>query len=455
MSTNVLVVDSDTGMLALVKRGLSQRGYSVTTETTTPEALRLALEGDFDLVVVNIQMPQMSGIDFCEQLRSSRVDIPVVVVTAQGSLESAVAAIRAGAYDYITTPLDLTALNLVIERAMMLRSLKDEVKRLRKVVPEQTDERILGKSRAIREVLELVNRVAQTNATVLVTGPSGTGKELVAETIHRRSSRSGGRFVAVNCAALPENLLESELFGHARGAFTDAKSDRTGLFLKASGGTLFLDEIGELPLGLQPKLLRALQERTVRPVGKDREVPFDTRIVVATNKDLEAAVDAGAFREDLYYRVNVIQIDLPPLRLRANDVLLLAQHFIEGFSQRYEKSVAGLSAGAADKLLAYDWPGNIRELQNAIERAVALAHFEEITVDDLPQKIRRYRGWSATEELASGELLPMAEVERRHIQRVLSSVAGNKRQAARILGLDRRTLYRKLERYGLITIVEE
>ena len=446
---NILVVDNDAGIHSLLKRELTKRGYAVTIAESTAEALQAALGGDFDLVLVNVRMADISGIELCERLRLSRPDIPVIVMTAQSSLESAIAAIRVGAYDYVGKPLDLTALALTVERAFKLRALKVEVKRLRKVIASQTDERILGKSRVIREVLELVGRVAQTDATVLVTGPSGTGKELVAEAIHRRSARSGGPFVAVNCAALPENLLESELFGHARGAFTDAKSDRTGLFLRAGGGTLFLDEIGELPLRLQPKLLRALQERTVRPVGKDREVPFDTRLVVATNKDLEVAVESGAFREDLYYRVNVVQIDVPPLRIRGNDVLYLAQHFVEGFSKRYDKEINGLTPAVADRLLAYDWPGNIRELQNAIERAVALTHFEEITVDDLPEKIRRYLDWSEGNEIRSGELLPMAEVERRHIQCVLASVAGNKRQAARILGLDRRTLYRKLERFGI------
>lgn len=450
MTQSILVVDNDPSVRSLLETELSKRGCPVTSRDSTPEGLRLALEGDFDLVLTQIDMPEMSGIDLCERLQSSRPDIPVVVVTAGGSMESAVAAIRAGAYDYVTTPFDLTALRLVIERAMMLRSLMTEVKRLRRSVSAQpSDERILGRSPAIREVLDLVDRVAQTNATVLITGASGTGKELVAERIHRRSSRSGGRFVAVNCAALPENLLESELFGHARGAFTDAKSDRSGLFLKANGGTLLLDEISELPLTLQPKLLRALQERTIRPVGKDREVPFDARIVVATNRDLEAAVTSGNFREDLYYRVNVVQVDLPPLRVRGNDVLILAQSFVADFAQRYGKDVAGLSANAADKLLAYDWPGNIRELQNAIERAVALTQFEDITVDDLPLKIRRYSVWSDVDAVTFGELIPMEELERRYIQRVLSSVGANKRQAARILGFDRRTLYRKLERYQL------
>jgi two-component system response regulator HydG len=301
----------------------------------------------------------------------------------------------------------------------------------------------------MRRVFDLVTRVADSDASVLIMGESGTGKELIARAVHAQSSRRDGPFLAVNCAAMPGALLESELFGHTRGAFTDAKAARTGLFEQASGGTLFLDEIGELPIEMQPKLLRALQERMVRPIGGNVEVPFDARIVTATNRDLEAEVDEKRFREDLYYRINVVRVDAPALRERGGDVLLLAQHFVERFAARSNKAVRGIHAAAAEKLVNYDWPGNVRELENCIERAVALLRFDEVTVDDLPEKIRQYRADRlvfATDDLT--EVLTIDELERRYIQRVLTLVGGNKSRAADLLGLDRRTLYRRLDRYG-------
>jgi two-component system response regulator HydG len=285
---------------------------------------------------------------------------------------------------------------------------------------------------------------------VLITGESGTGKELVAQALHSRSARANGAFVAINCAAMPDALLESELFGHVKGAFTDARSARAGLFVQASGGTLLLDEVGELSLGLQPKLLRALQERKVRPVGGDTEVPFDARIVAASNRDLETAALEHRFREDLYYRINVIHIDVPPLRARGPDVLLLAQHFVLQFASTFGKQVKGLSKPAAEKLSAYAWPGNVRELQNCIERAVALTRFEEILLEDLPEKVQSYKRSQVV--LDSGdpsELVSLDELERRYILRVLEALNGNKTLAAQTLGLDRKTLYRKLQQYGV------
>jgi two-component system response regulator HydG len=301
----------------------------------------------------------------------------------------------------------------------------------------------------MKEIYDLLDRLVDSDAAVLITGESGTGKEVVARALHHRGRRSAGPFMAINCAAMPEQLLESELFGHTRGAFTDARAARTGLFLEANGGTLFLDEIGDLPLALQPKLLRALQERVVRPVGATEEVPFDVRLVASTNRDLETAVEEGRFREDLYFRINVIQVALPPLRARGGDVLLLAQHFLEQHAARAEKRVTGLSPAAAERLVSYAWPGNVRELQNCIERAVALARYEQILVDDLPERIRAYRGSYVV--LAAddpSELVPLEQVERRYILRVMEAVGGNKTVAAKVLGLDRATLYRKLERYG-------
>jgi two-component system response regulator HydG len=299
----------------------------------------------------------------------------------------------------------------------------------------------------MRRVSDLIQRVAGTDASVLIQGETGTGKELIARAIHESGPRATGPVVAINCAAVPANLLESELFGHAKGAFTDAKQQRAGLFLEASGGTLFLDEIGEMPLEMQAKLLRALQERKVRPLGSNQEVPFNARIITATNRDLEREVNEKRFREDLFYRINVVRIDVPSLRSRGNDVLLLAQSFLERAAARSGKSVNRLGRLVADKLVNYDWPGNVRELENCMERAIALASFDEVTLDDLPSKIREYR---PTEVYVTSDdpkdLPPMHIVEQRYIRKVLAAVGGNKTLAAKVLGFDRRTLYRKLER---------
>jgi DNA-binding NtrC family response regulator len=374
----------------------------------------------------------------------------VIVVTAFGSLDTAVAAIRAGAYDFVTKPFEIEQIAMALDRAAQHRALREEVKRLRNVLAEaRRFDDIVGESPAIRRVCQMVDNVAGSDATVLITGESGTGKELIAHALHHRGPRSGGPFVAVNCAAMTDTLLESELFGHVRGAFTDAKEARAGLLVKAKGGTIFLDEIGEMPKGMQAKLLRALETRLVRPVGSDVEVPIETRIVAATNRDLETEVEEGRFREDLYFRVNVIRIEVPPLRARGNDVLLLAQHFLESAATRSGKAVVGFSAHAAERLMAYPWPGNVRELHNAVEHAVALTPYDRIVPEDLPQRIREYR---QSQFVIPGEnpaeLLPMHEVERQYILKVLEAVGGNKTLAARVLGFDRRTMYRKLDRYG-------
>ncbi|HSO40972.1 MAG TPA: sigma-54 dependent transcriptional regulator, partial [Labilithrix sp.] len=406
---------------------------------------------DFDVVLTDLSMPEMSGLDLCERVLGTRPNMPVVVITGQGSLETAIGAIRVGAYDFITKPVDPKLLFLSVSRAIQHRQLQDEVKRLREAVGDgsEGDGQIVGQSGAMRRVYELIGRVGESDASVLINGETGTGKELIARSIHMRSRRKDGPFVAINCAAVPHSLIESELFGHARGAFTDAKVDRKGLFVQASGGTLFLDEIGELPIDMQPKLLRALQERKVRPVGANAEIPFDARIVAATNRNLEDEVYEKRFREDLYYRINVVKIDVPPLRERGGDVLHLAHFFLKQFAQRNEKAALELSATAAEKLMAYNWPGNVRELENCMEHAVALSRFEQITVEDLPEKIRAYRAERFVVAANDPtEIVTMDELERRYILRVLSLVGGNKSRAAQVLGFDRRTLYRKLDRYG-------
>jgi two-component system response regulator HydG len=451
MSTRILLVDDDATLADTLAIGLRRRGIEVAARTSAAEAMQ-ALEGeDFDVVITDLNMRGMGGIELCEHVIANRPDVPVVVLTAFGNLEAAISAIRVGAYDFINKPVEVDVLALVGERAATHRRLREEVKRLRAEAGRAPRfDALVGRSPAMQAVYDLIDRVADSDATVLLSGESGTGKEVVARAIHTHGRRRAGPFVAINCAAMPESLLESELFGHAKGAFTDAKTAEPGLFSRASHGTIFLDEIGDMPLGLQPKLLRVLQERTVRPVGGREEIPIDVRVVAASNRDLESAIEEGRFREDLYYRVNVVHIALPPLRTRASDVLLLAQHFLVHFSARAGKQVTGITSPAAEKLVAYAWPGNVRELQNCVERAVALTRFEQIVVDDLPEKIRDYR---RSHVLVAGddpsELVPLEQVERRYIARVMEAVGGNKTAASRILGIDRKRLYRMLERLDL------
>jgi two-component system, NtrC family, response regulator AtoC len=451
VSHSVLLVDDDAPLCETLELGLTKRGFRMATCLSAGDALARLSSEDFDVVVTDLNMRGTGGIELCERIVANRPDIPVIVLTAFGSLDTAVSAIRAGAYDFISKPVELDVLAIAINRAAKHRELREEVRRLRlEVVRSEPPGEFVGKSSAMRSVYDLIERVADSETTVFVTGESGTGKELVAKALHSVSRRREHPFVAINCAAMPEGVLESELFGHTKGAFTDAKNDRPGLFLQAEGGTLFLDEIGDLPLTLQPKLLRVLQERTVRPVGGRSWLPINVRLIAATNRDLESAIEDGRFREDLYYRVNVVHIDLPPLRSRAGDVLPLAQHFLRLFAARAEKNILGISAVAAEKLVAYTWPGNVRELQNCIERSVALARYDQIGLDDLPEKVRSYQ---SSHVLVAGddpsELVRMEELERRYIVRVMEAVSGNKTAAARILGLDRKRLYRMLDRLGI------
>jgi two-component system response regulator HydG len=447
--TRVLFVDDEQPMCESVAAGLAPRGYAVEWRTSAIEALEAMTLMDFDVVVTDLNMREVTGLDLCLRVVANRPDIPVIVITAFGTLETAVATIRAGAFDFVMKPFDLDELAVRIDRAAQHRALRDEVRRLQQLVATRKDSTFVGTSEAMRRVLDMIARLGSSESTVLITGESGTGKELVAAALHRQSTRSSGPFIAINCAAMPESLLESELFGHVRGAFTDARTARKGLFVEATGGTLFLDEIGEMPTAIQPKLLRALQDRKVRPIGGNTEVPFDVRILTATNVDLETAVAERRFREDLFYRVNVVQIELPPLRARGNDVLLLAQHFLTDFAQKAGKAIQGFSGAVAERLLAYAWPGNVRELQNCIERAVAVAQFNQLTVEDLPDRIRSYRAADLLIAADAPDELPtLAEVERRYVLWVMQTVGGSKTNAARVLGLDRTTLWRKLERYG-------
>ena len=451
MRGKILIVDDDQMMCEMLEDDLKRHGFHPTSYLSAEKALDALKTESFDVLLTDMNLPDMNGIELCERVATNRPDIPVIVITAFGSMETAIAAIRAGAYDFVTKPIDTEFLVLVLDRAVNHHGLQEKVKILDEALKksQQFDE-LIGQSPPMRKLIDRLQRVADTETSILITGETGTGKELVAQALHRRSRRHKGPFVAVNCAALPDALLESELFGHKSGAFTDARTERKGLFFQANGGTLFFDEIGDFPLALQPKLLRSLEERRVRPIGGTSEIAFDARIIAATNRDIETAVEENRFREDLYYRINVIQIDLPPLRERATDILLLAHHFVEQFAIRSDKQVAGISNSASEKLLNYTWPGNIRELRNIIERAVVLTRYEKISVDDLPEKIRNYK----TSQFLVGsdnpsELVPIQEVEHRYILHVLKTVGGNKTLAARVLGLDRKTLYRKLQHYKI------
>lgn len=436
-------------MCDFLRDDLALRGFAVETFTSAHAALQEIPSSDASVVLTDLNMPNIDGLQLCERVVANRPDIPVVVMTAFGSLESAIEAIRVGAWDFVTKPVESDLLEIVLKRAIRHHDVQDELRRLGSQPDEQSQfEEMLGASTQMQKVFQQIRQVAPTQASVLITGESGTGKELAARAIHKRSAFRDGPFVAINCAALPENLLESELFGHAKGAFTDAREARLGLFQQADGGTLFLDEIGDFPLSLQAKLLRAMEQRTVRPVGGNQEAPFEARILTATNRDLERAVEEGRYREDFYYRINVIQLELPPLRARGSDVLLISRHLVKHFARQSDKQVKGITEAAAERLLSYDWPGNVRELRNVIERAVALTQTEKLIVDDLPESVRNYRQSRMTiDSLNPEELQPLEAVERRYIRHVLKSVNDNRTEAARILGIDRKTLYRRLKEY--------
>ena len=446
MTGRVVIVDDERAMGELLETDLRLRGYEPVAFTSAAAAIAFLKVETADVVLTDVRMPGTGGLELCAQLAQLDPHLPVIVMTAFGSMESAIAAIRSGAYDFLTKPIESDLLVAALDRAIRHRQLQNTVRRLSETVDHSRHfGEILGNSPAMQAIYAQLAQLAETDTSVLLTGQSGTGKELIARSIHRRSRRAAAPLVAVNCAALPDALLESELFGHTKGAFTDARGERKGLFVEADGGTLFLDEIGELPLAMQVKLLRVLEQRSVRPVGGDREIPIDVRLISATNRDLETAVEEHSFREDLYYRINVIQIELPPLRLRGSDILLIAQHFVELFAQRMQKRVVGLDSSAAERLLNYAWPGNVRELRNVIERAVALTRSENVMLVDLPVKIQNFQGGQT---LLAGddptELVPLEEVEKRYIQHVLKATDGNQTQAARILGVDRKTLHRKL-----------
>lgn len=441
-AAEILVVDDEPEMANLVADIAKSRGHRATSAFDPLEAMRLVEDGRFDLVVTDVRMPNIDGIELVDRIARFDPGIAVIAITAFGSIDTAIRAIRAGAFDYLPKPFTPDEMALRIENALNRRALSLEVDRLRAAVPNGSGPYgMVGKSRALADVASLVARVADTPTTVLVTGPSGSGKELVARALHQASSRCTRPFVAINCAAIPENLLEAELFGVRKGAFTDARADRDGVFTQADGGTLFLDEIGELALPLQAKLLRVLQDGEVRALGDVTTSHVEVRVVAATNRDLRAAVEERSFREDLFYRLAVIEIGIPALRSRSDDIVPLAEHFLRRAADRMKKPMVGFSGAAMKRILAYGWPGNVRELENAVERAVALCETDTIGVADLPEST----GVSSRPELletAAERGMTIAELDRAYAQVVLNRVGGSKQRAATLLGIDRRTLQR-------------
>jgi DNA-binding NtrC family response regulator len=444
----ILLVDDDKSLLRVTEKQLTDAGYSVSPVESAEAALKEFGDGTFDLVVTDVQMPGMDGLALLAELKRRDPAVAVVVVTAFGTVERAVEAMRTGAADFLEKPFKRQALLLAVEKGLRFRSLLTENVRLQMELMDRFSfDEIVGGSASMREVFATLGRVAKSPVSVLIRGESGTGKELIARAVHYRGPRAKKPFVAVNCAAIPETLIESDLFGHARGAFTGAVSDRTGRFKEADGGTLFLDEIGELRPEVQAKLLRVLQDGEVRPLGGTESFSVDVRLVTATNRDLEVAMDEGIFRKDLFYRVAVVVIDLPPLRERADDIPLLARHFL------VKKGAADLRMedGFLDGLRAADWPGNVRELENVIDRALVLRRNEDRLVsEDLPPGTAKLRNSEVPFDIEiPDEGLSLAAVERHLIEKALDKTGGNQSRAARLLGITRQTLLYRLEKHGL------
>jgi two-component system, NtrC family, response regulator HydG len=443
----ILVVDDEPAARSGLERILAGEGYLVESASNGGEAIECAKREAFDAVITDLRMPGMSGIALIGELRELHPHLPVVVATAFGDVQSAVEAMRAGADDYVTKPVDLDTLSLILKRVIERRELEVENGRLRQQLREREGgglEGLVGGSPAMHALYKTIRQVAPSRATVLVSGESGTGKGEVARALHALSARAKGPFVTLQCAALAESLLESELFGHERGSFTGADRRRVGRFEQATGGTLFLDEVGEIPMGIQVKLLRVLQERTFERVGGNEQVKVDVRVVAATNRDLAADVRAGRFREDLYYRLSVVHLDVPPLRLRGTDVLVLAEHFLRRFGAENHRVIKGFSEAAKRKLQAHRWSGNVRELENTIERAVVLAESDVLDAGMLPLDEGAAAGSSLRIPGAS-----MAEIERHAILSTLEAVGGSTAKAAEVLGISVRTIQYRLHDYGM------
>ena len=448
---SILVVDDDVGVRESFEAVLA-KDYDLSFATQGVEALRILSTKDVNLVLLDVRMPGMDGIEVLRRIKEANEHTDVIVVTAVKSLKTAVEAIKLGAFDYITKPFDIHEILALIKRVVEKQELVKEVLYLRdEVARDHRFENLVGRNARMQEIYALITRIADNNATVLLNGESGTGKEVLARAIHQQSNRNHRPFVAVNCAAIPSELLESELFGHEKGAFTGAIATKVGKFELANGGTLFLDEVGSMRFDLQAKILRALQEREIERVGGTRIIKIDVRVLAATNRDLKKAVEEGTFREDLYYRLNVVPITLPPLRQRRDDVPLLVEHFIAKYNREFNRRVKGFSAGATAALYQYEWPGNVRELENVIERAVALAQSEIISLRELPLDIF-ILGRDIIEDIQKvglGLREARNQFERHYILTILEKVYWNQTEAARILGLHRNTLLWKLQRLNI------
>jgi two-component system response regulator AtoC len=448
----VLVVDDEENIRLVLRTLLKKNDYQVEAAESAEMALEQLERFDPDFVLADVRMSGMTGIELCTELKARSSLATVILMSAYGSVDLAIEAMKAGAYDYISKPFKQDEVLLALTKAEERESLRRENRALKEAMrKEQTVHGILGKSEAIGKVFATIGKVAEYKTTVLIQGESGTGKELVARALHDGSSRKNKPFIPINCGAIPETLLESELFGHKRGAFTDAHADKKGLFAEAHQGTLFLDEIGELPLSLQVKLLRVLQEGSMRPVGASRDQEVDVRVIAATVRDLQREVQAGRFREDLYYRLNVLQINVPPLRDRRDDIMLLVEHFIERNNGRLGTQIRDLDQRARKLLLDYPWPGNVRELQNTIERAVVLAEGDTLTAADLPERMREPADPVAA-SLANGELSIKKTarfMEETLIRRALEKTGGNRTAAAKLLELSHRALLYKIKDYGI------
>jgi two-component system response regulator HydG len=444
----ILVVDDDHAHRTMLRTLIGGWGYAVDEADDGGTAIRMVQERFYDLILMDVRMVHVSGLQALEEIKSYNPAIPVIIMTAYSSVDTAVEALKQGAHDYLTKPLDFEKLKLTVRRSMEHTRLKLENRQLRDSLGTRFDRRnIIGRSRAMNALLETVAQVAPTEAVVLISGESGTGKELIAGAIHFNSPREEGPFVKLNCAAITETLLESELFGHERGAFTGADRRREGRFHQADGGSLFLDEVSEMPLTMQAKLLRVLQEKEFTRVGGENLLRVDVRLIAATNKNLPELIAAGRFREDLYYRLNVVGIEIPPLRARPEDIPLLAQHFLEEFAAQNRKAIKGFTPEAMDALIRYRWPGNVRELINAVERAVVLSRGEYLAVGDFPMVAGEGEERGPDRLGLDGEM-PLEAVEKAAILKTLAATGGNKSEAARRLGITRKTLHKKLKSYG-------
>lgn len=451
MKPAILVVDDDEVMRQTLSDVLKKKGYAVSTADTGGQTISSIKEQLFDLILLDIRLPDMDGLDVLKGIKEIESDIMVIVMTAYSDVQTAVTAMKSGAYDYIDKPFELEELKILIKKALETQNLKNEIRQLRRQGKEKHQGiEIYGNSPLIKNVMELIEMISQTPRTsVLIQGESGTGKELAANAIHYRSKRVNKPLIKINCSAIPENLLETELFGYEKGAFTDAKGTKKGLFELANGGTIFLDEIAEMKSYLQTKLLRVLESQNFMRVGGEREINVDVRIIAATNKDLSALVNAGQFRKDVYYRLKVMVIEMPPLRERREDTLPLANLFIEENNKELGKNVTGISEAAIEYLLNYQWPGNVRELKNIIERGIILSNGNEILPDHLPIELRRSQMDGARDRTSDTEDLALETVEKKHIKDVLMMMDGNKSKAARMLGISRSTLREKLKKYSI------